>query len=171
MDYKHIDELLRRYWQCETSLEEEVELRSFFSEGNVIPSHLEKYRSLFLYQYLEKEETGLTDEFDKRVLALMEPPVMVRARKISLMGRLAPFLKSAAIVAVVLGVGNVLYHSVLTEKAPDYNYDSYTDTYDTPEAAYKQVSTALQVLSEGINKSVGRPDSLEVIKVEKFEKQ
>ena len=35
----------------------------------------------------------------------------------------------------------------------DYNYDAYKDTYDDPEVAYKQVSSALMMLSEGINKS------------------
>ena len=29
----------------------------------------------------------------------------------------------------------------------------YKDTYDDPEVAYKQVSSALMMLSEGINKS------------------
>ena len=33
MDYKYIEQLLERYWQCETSVEEESELRAFFSKG------------------------------------------------------------------------------------------------------------------------------------------
>ena len=45
MDYKYIEQLLERYWQCETSLEEESELRAFFSEGE-IPAHLLQYRDL-----------------------------------------------------------------------------------------------------------------------------
>ena len=31
MDYKYINQLLDRYWKCETSLEEEEILRAFFS--------------------------------------------------------------------------------------------------------------------------------------------
>ena len=31
MDYKYINQLLDRYWKCETSLEEEEILRTFFS--------------------------------------------------------------------------------------------------------------------------------------------
>ena len=30
MDYKYIEQLLERYWNCETSLEEEQILRAFF---------------------------------------------------------------------------------------------------------------------------------------------
>lgn len=42
---------------------------------------------------------------------------------------------------------------IFANETLDYNYDTYTDTYDDPEVAYKQVSSALMMLSEGINKS------------------
>ena len=119
MDYKYIEQLLERYWQCETSLEEESELRAFFSKGE-IPAHLLQYKDLFVYQQVQRE-TGLGEDFDARILAQVEPPV-VKARR-------------------------------LTNETLDYNYDTYTDTYDDPEVAYKQVSSALMMLSEGINKS------------------
>lgn len=35
MDYKYIEQLLERYWECETSLEEENILRTFFSQDNI----------------------------------------------------------------------------------------------------------------------------------------
>ena len=31
MDYKDIAQLLERYWQCETSVEEEATVRAFFA--------------------------------------------------------------------------------------------------------------------------------------------
>ena len=46
MDYKYIEQLLERYWECETSLEEENILRTFFSQDN-IPVSLLRYKSLF----------------------------------------------------------------------------------------------------------------------------
>ena len=45
MDYKYIKQLLERYWNCETSLEEEDILRTFFSQED-IPSELESYKAL-----------------------------------------------------------------------------------------------------------------------------
>ena len=33
MDYKDIEQLLERYWQCETSVEEEATLRDFENEN------------------------------------------------------------------------------------------------------------------------------------------
>ena len=41
-----IDELLDKYFEGETSCEEERELRRFFTEGEV-PEHLQTYRPLF----------------------------------------------------------------------------------------------------------------------------
>lgn len=47
-----IDELLNKYFEGETSCEEERRLRRFFTEEEV-PEHLQTYRPLFAY--LEKE--------------------------------------------------------------------------------------------------------------------
>ena len=44
MDYKYIEHLLERYWQCETTLQEENILRSFFSQEEV-PVWLLKYKA------------------------------------------------------------------------------------------------------------------------------
>ena len=41
---KQIEELLQRYWLCETSVEEEARLRAFFSSTDV-PAHLCRYKA------------------------------------------------------------------------------------------------------------------------------
>ena len=74
MDFKYIEQLLERYWQCDTSLEEEAQLRAFFSRSDV-PAHLLRYKDLFVYQQLQ-QEAGLDEDFDARVLAEVEPPVV-----------------------------------------------------------------------------------------------
>ena len=70
MDFKYIEQLLERYWQCETSLEEEAQLRAFFN-GSDVPEHLMRYKDLFVYQQLQ-QEVGLGADFDARVLAEVE---------------------------------------------------------------------------------------------------
>ena len=67
MDCKYIEQLLERYWQCETSLEEEAQLRAFFN-GSDVPEHLLRYKDLFVYQQLQ-QEVGVGADFDARVLA------------------------------------------------------------------------------------------------------
>ena len=73
MDSKYIEQLLERYWQCETSLEEEAELRAFFS-GSDVPKHLLRYKDLFVYQQLQ-QEVHLGEDFEARGLAEVEVPV------------------------------------------------------------------------------------------------
>lgn len=112
MDYKDIEQILERYWLCETSLEEEAKLRVFFMKSDV-PQHLLRYKELFVYQQLQ-QEVGLGEDFDARVLAEVEPPV-VKARRLTLTARFIPLFKAAAVVAVVLSVGNVMQHSLFSD--------------------------------------------------------
>ena len=53
MDYKDIEQLLERYWQCETSVEEEATLRDFFAKEEV-PAHVLRYKNLFVYQQVQQ---------------------------------------------------------------------------------------------------------------------
>ena len=103
MDYKYIEQLLERYWACETTLQEENILRSFFSQEE-IPVWLLKYKALF--DAAEQKGEPLGDDFDKRILAMTEEQKTVKARTISLTQRLMPLFKAAAVVAIILTLGN-----------------------------------------------------------------
>lgn len=106
MDYKYIEQLLERYWACETSLQEESILRNFFAQHDV-PLHLMPYKSIFLCEE-HIRETHLSDDFNNRILALTEQkeehikPTIVKVRKVNLSYLLQPFFKAAAMVAIVL---------------------------------------------------------------------
>ena len=106
MDYKYINQLLQRYWNCETTLEEEKILRAFFSQAR-IPAHLEPYRPLFVYQQ-EEQHTRLGSHFDEQVTALIDEPVTVKARTLTPTRRLMPLFKAAAMVAIILTLGNAM---------------------------------------------------------------
>lgn len=105
MDYKYIEQLVERYFQCETSLEEEQILRTFFSQKDV-PAALEPYRSLFVYEQSEPKEDRLGEDFDQRILALIEEDQpKVKARVITMEQRFRPLLRAAAVVGVILTIG------------------------------------------------------------------
>lgn len=147
MDCKYIENLLERFWKCETSEEEEDILRAFFRQKDV-PRHLETYKSLFVYE--DKAcDVRLGADFDKKMLELVERPA-VKARRITLPLRLRPFFKAAAVVAIILTLGNAAQHSFSSGEtsAPDYNYATYKDTYKDPQAAYDEVSEAFHNMSE-----------------------
>ena len=115
MNYQYIEQLIERYFNCQTTLQEEQILRSFFAQEDV-PGHLMPYAELFQYE-IEAKADGLGAEFDKRMLALIQAadaPVATPAsgegsgRVVPLRplrGRLAPFFRAAAVVAMVLTVG------------------------------------------------------------------
>jgi len=109
MDYKYIEQLLERYWNCETSLEEEQILRSFFRQKEV-PAHLLRYKAMFAYQEIEKER-GLGSDFDAKVLARVEKPV-VKAQRLTLRTRFMPLFKAAAMIAVLFVMGTVVQRSM-----------------------------------------------------------
>jgi hypothetical protein len=161
MDYKYIEQLLERYWKCETSLAEEEILRSFFQQDE-IPEELLPYKDLFVYEHAAKSEK-LSDDFDAKIMAQVKEPV-VKARRITFVHRMRPLFKAAAVVAIVLTIGNAAQQSFKpAEDATDYNYDTYSDTYSDPQVAYQHVSTALKTVSEGLSQlqsdSLKNPDS------------
>ena len=109
MDYKYIEQLLERYWACETTLQEEAILRAFFSQEE-IPEALRKYQALFTYE-----------QFEARILQQIgEAPV---AKTVTLKSRLVPLFRAAAIVAIVLTLGNAA-------QAPwEWGWDDPKDAY------------------------------------------
>ena len=79
MDYKYITQLLERYWECRTSLEEENILKAFFSQKDV-PEELLRYKALFDYTLSEPKEEVLGDDFDEKIMSLINEPAPVKAR-------------------------------------------------------------------------------------------
>jgi len=57
MELSKIEQLLEKYLNAETSLQEEATLKNYFSTGNVAP-HLQEYESMFGYFAISKAETS-----------------------------------------------------------------------------------------------------------------
>ncbi len=128
MDYKYIEQLLERYWQCETTLEEEQILRTFFSQENV-PACLLPNKDLFTYEQSDVEENVLGDEFDKMMLEMTGEAAPVKARTISMVQRLKPLFKAAAIVAIILTLGNASQVAFQPKDTPQITEN---DLYEKP---------------------------------------
>ena len=147
MDYKYIEQLLERYWQCETTLQEEAILRTFFSQENV-PAELLKYKPLFAAQ--QQNET-LGDDFDARILEMVgeEKP---KAKVVSFTSRLMPLFRAAAVVAIVLTLGNAA-------NAPwDRGWDDPKDAY----AKFKQQQDVDSVNTLGTIQAENFTDTVKV---------
>jgi hypothetical protein len=133
MDYKYITQLLERYWKCETTLEEEEILKAFFCQKDV-PADLCKYKDLFAYQQVEHKADVLGDDFDEKIMSIIQGPAPVKARVITMQQKLKPLFKAAAVVAIMLTLGNAAQVPFKDDANPVVN---------TAGATHKGVSVAL----------------------------
>jgi len=148
MDYKYIEQLLIRYWQCETSLEEEQILRAFFCQKNV-PAYLADNAPLFAAQR-QASEAHVSADFDKRLdAALKEAGETKRSLRhlaplVRLRRRLAPMLQAAAIVAVCLTIGEAAEHALNTPQADKPSSSVVESTYVRSENVAEILAPAQQ---------------------------
>src|SRR4051794_13208233 len=66
MDSKEIGQLLEKYWNCETTLEDEQILRSYFN-GSDVPDQLKDAAELFRFFEVERKRS-LDTNFDHTVM-------------------------------------------------------------------------------------------------------
>lgn len=161
MDYKYIEQILEKYWDCATTPEEERILRVFFSQP-VLPAHLARYKSLFVYEQ-QQAQIHLDEKFDERVLSALhldaaprqaEAP-RVKVRQITWSNRLRPLFRATACVAIVTLLGTAAHHS-FTQNADsqenmgwDYSPAAYKDSYKDPQKAYELSVRAINALRMG----------------------
>lgn len=107
MDYKYIEQLLEAYWTCQTTLEEERILRTFFQQ-ETLPEHLAPYRTLFCYEADQQHTETLGDAFDAAIMAKIGAAQRVQARRVSWWHSLRPLCRAAAAVAIILTVGETI---------------------------------------------------------------
>ncbi len=143
MDYKYIEQLLERYWDCATTLEEEQILRTFFSQKDV-PVVLLPYKDLFTYTETEKTETVLEDDFDERILSIIQEPAPVKAKTIRLTQRLKPLFKAAAILAIFLTLGNAMQVAFQQEQPVDTTGVASIEKMNEGISVAQQVDTTMQ---------------------------
>jgi hypothetical protein len=153
MDYKYIEQLMERYWNAETTLEEESILRSFFRQEN-IPAEMKPLRALFAD---EASSQQLGDDFDARMLEMIreeEAPKVVKAREISITRRMMPLFKAAAVIAIILTIGGAL-------QAP------WDNSWNTPQdyARYQQDLDSVAAVSpvQAENMSDNAADSTSIL--------
>ena len=140
MDYKYIEQLLERYWECQTTLEEEAILRNFFRQEDV-PASLLPYRQFFNEQD-EMAEEHLGKDFVDKMLRLVgeETPVHVcKARRLTFMRRLRPFYRAAGLIAILLTIGNAAHQSFSEDE----------DIADSQQMAESIAADSLQQITIG----------------------
>lgn len=162
MDYNNIEELVERYFECNTTIQEERTLREYFRSED-IPETLRVYRDYFCGINEEAAES-LSADFEAKIeerVKREKKRSLFRARFVSLNRSLSPLYKAVASVALVITVGVVSgnYWSSRDPEPVEYNYANYSDTYSDPEIACEKVADVLLDLSSTL-KGSGMPDSV-----------
>lgn len=161
MDYKYIEQLLERYWKCETSLEEEAILRSFFAQKDV-PVSLLPYRDLFC-QEQKMGEDHLGSDFDERIVAMVgqEEPRTPKVRTITLSSRLRPLFKAAASLAILLTFSMAIQQA-MDQNAPSQPTDiPHTEVATGAETAHTDPSSEIDTTKTAITSDCRQVEILE----------
>ena len=142
-----IDELLHRYFEGETSLEGERELRAFFTSGNV-PDRLAVYTPMFAYWEEESRKERRLDEalipIDEDILSMLDAVKVEEKKAFTLRSVLYLVSGIAASFLLLLGLNHLLNPVDPCFCSDNYvviNGRCYTDIY-------KVRSMAMEALQE-----------------------
>ena len=150
MDYKHIENLLEKYWACETSIVEEKELKAFFS-SNQVPEHLKETAALFKYYDAESNQKKLGTDFDNEVLeGIGNDYASKETKEAKVVQWFNNYAKVAAVILIVITLSFVVTRTLNREQ--EKIEVAQSDTYEDPEDAFEETKKALLLISTKIGK-------------------
>ncbi|MEI8006240.1 MAG: hypothetical protein WCI48_08535 [Bacteroidota bacterium] len=145
MNTKEIEELLERYYEGETTLEEEKLLREFFSVEEV-PEHLRQHQPLFRYFSDEASQTLDTEEQEKVLMRRIS-----RFEKEVSGSGLQPVQKRMYYLSGIAAGLLILIGLVFTFKSELLKKHFPVKENASNELAYSQTKQALLLVSVGLN--------------------
>ncbi len=146
MEYREIEEILNRYFEGECTLEEEAQLKHYFSKP-ALPAEQTEMKVLFQYFTEAKQDTAPPFDVSDNLNSLIEKEWKKETR--NRFGRVLAWAGSAAAV-IVLSLGIFQY----TNKPEAIVKQTYIkDTYQDPKLAYLETKRALLLVSRTMNRN------------------
>lgn len=139
MNSQQIEKLLEKYFNGDTSLDEEKQLREFFAKEN-IPKHLLSLKAQFEYFSEEKKKNVLDDFFEKKVLETIDDE---RTFSIKRKRRNYIYIISGVAAGILIIVSLFIQFNSVTKK--------FENTFNDPQLAYAETQKALLFVSEKLN--------------------
>ena len=143
MDFKDIEQQLEKYWNCETSLEEEKQLRDYFLRKD-IPAQWKDASELFRYFENQKKDRLTGQHFDVRIMGKLEG--IKPAGK--MVGMFYNYGRIAAGLLVVVAATFFVRQEIRKSYPPEV-----ADTYSDPKLAFEETKKALMMISKGFGKA------------------
>ena len=143
MERESIAALLERYWQAETTVEEERALAAYFRGHNDIPPEWEPYREIFSF-FAEEAEVRSGQDLEEKILEHIRPRLRIA------------WWAAAAVIILVAGLVPLLQPAPGPAASPAAQYAArpLKDTYDDPQQALAAVQRALFKASSKMNKGL-----------------
>ena len=151
MELNKIEEIVEKYFEGKSTVNEEKILQNYFSSGNVAP-HLEQYTTLFTYFSAAKNEQYTEDVSTFKTLKLQKS-----SKKSNFL-----WFSVAASVLILMGIGAYLFYA-----SESLNTNEGLGTYNDPKVAFEETQRALNLLSNNVNvgiESVQYIDEYEIAK-------
>lgn len=139
-----IRQLLDKYWNCETSPEEEQFLTSYFS-GDSVPEEWKKYQVLFAWKKAQasvKAAPGLKAESGRK-------PIVTR---------IYSAIKIAASVLLIMTAGIGFYTHYRQVQWMD---KVFSETYSDPADALRDTQNAIEKVSSALNLMQAQQSNIE----------
>ena len=145
-DYNHIEKLLKRYYNAQTSEQEEQMLKDFFFNEDV-PPYLQAEKEMFL----QLQATDVPECMEERLGNLIDQWELSerKAQKKHRIFRLQWIGSIAASLLLLIGLSWYMYEP------------PRKDTCATPEEAYAHAEKALILFSEALNKGLRPIEEIE----------
>lgn len=141
---QEIEKLLDKYFNGETSLEEEKALRELFSRGD-LPAGPEKLRDMFGFYSSARRVSLDSAEFDRKLDAAMKEPKLSRLTDLQ-----RPWIYWASGVAATILILVAIFVRFDPISKP------IRDTYNDPEMAYQEATKILLFVADRFNKGTSR---------------
>lgn len=138
-----IDQLLERYFEGNTSLAEEQQLRNYFN-GEEVAEDLRSYQPLFQY-FAQAKQTQLPSQFEQELEVVLNRPAKRRfMRRMIQMGSVA--------ASVMLVIGSYFWYNTSgIEPVAEQQIQWEQYEIQDPDLALKETKRALKLLSKQLN--------------------
>ncbi|MCG8310503.1 MAG: hypothetical protein MI975_24130 [Cytophagales bacterium] len=142
MDSKKAQALLKKYWEGETDLSEELKLKAYFSK---IEKHENPEPGYFRFLAQKSSESPLEDDFEKHVLQIIDKNTNISSRENLAM----KYWLFAASLALIISVSIIFKNEIFKVNSPAES--ARADTFEDPQKAFEETKKVLLLLSSKLN--------------------